>query len=54
MDYKLTNKEVVIKGYNGNPIILPKETKVYPNSKGEYTDTIFKDGIPFKEEDLKK
>jgi len=50
--YKLTNKPIAIKGYNGNPLILPAKTKVYKDSKGRYTSTVFKDDIPFKKEDL--
>lgn len=52
MKYKLTNKEIAIKGYNGSTIVLPTETKVFKDSKGNYTETVF-GNLPFKEEDLK-
>ncbi len=50
--YKLTKKEITIKGYGGNPLILPANTKVYKDHQGKFTSTIFQDGIPFREEDL--
>ena len=50
--YKLTAKPIIIKAYNGNSLILPVKTKVYQDSQGRFTSTIFKDDIPFKEEDL--
>lgn len=49
-DHKFTNKEIVIKGYNGNPLTIPKGTKVYKTKNG-YTETIFGDR-KFRPEDL--
>jgi hypothetical protein len=50
-DFKLTNKEIVIKDHNGSPLVIPAEIKVFKNSKGLYTETIF-GTIPFRKEDL--
>jgi hypothetical protein len=52
-DFKLTNKEIVIKDHNGLPLIIPAEIKVFKNRQGLYTETIF-GTIPFRKEDLTK